>query len=465
MHKAKLFSSNLADDVARKMDVASEGIIKEINTLESGFKDISTKVDMSTRKLNNMISDARNPLKHYPGLDDNIVNQREYLETLVIKQNNVGTDLKILRDLNKGIGISPQSIVSKLEASPDIASKFTSLIRWQRVANRQMARKNQILESVSRNLGNDRKFVKEYLKEVAALPEGNLYRMTWLANTKNQAKLLQLQTSKRYMAKLLGAGAGGKGAKESIKGLSATEAAKKLGIGTMGVAAVGAVAFYSWFDDKGDKIVEDISNIKARLDTINTTGLGTVIVDDVKDAIEKIQKIKSKTESGLGTNPAKAVQEFIREFTEAQQVINNALSRWSAVVQTSNNPDEARKVGKALQQYNINTIKSLKELDTSLSSKLTKPMPGMVGEKPVVSRISQTNILAIQRYLQETNPSVGASGGLDKPTIRALKQLEREYNRIGSTDRFTNLLINRSARHMINLDDLRELKTMMKKYK
>lgn len=465
VHKAKLYASELADEVTKKMDVAAEGIRREVGRRESLVRDISTKVDMSTRKLNTMIETSRNPTKWYPGLEENIKNQKEYLEVLVTRQADIAADLKILQNIDKGIATNPQGVVSQLERAPELMSRFTSLGRWQQAAAKQMTTKNQILKSTSRYIGSDRKFVKEYLKEIAKLPEGNLYKMTWLANPQNQVKLLRLQTNKRYMKKLLDIGKGGVAARESLKGLSASQIAKKLGVA--GGVTVGAIAFYSWFDDNGDEIVEQAQDINTMLGTIRTTGAGTVIVKDVKNAIEKIQKAKAKAETGLGTNPAKAAPEFIKEFTEAQQTIDNALYRWDAVVQTSNNPDEAKRVGEALRQYSANTTGTLEELNKSIVTKPQPTAPGLAGEKPVHAPVSKENILRIQRYLQETNPSVGASGELDRPTVRALKQLEREYDRLGEVSTFSekHLLVNREIGHVISIEDLKDIESMMEKYR
>jgi len=333
--------------------------------------------------------------------------------------------------------------------------------------------RNQIFESVSRNIRNDRKFFNEYIKEI--YPHLNrdtkmgIYAKNWMANPENARKLMELQVNKKYMAKLLDL-THGKEFRESLAGLTSGQIARKLKIaGVAGAGLAGAIAFMTWFDDESEEIVKQTSSVDASLSSFRATGLGAVIVKETREALRKINQSTGNTEISLGTSPEKGGPDYIKTLVEQKAILDKNLGRWSVVVRSTDNKNAAIEAGEALKQYSANLERQLGDVGRLTGS---TERPGRTVEPSVAGDIrrepvSRERIKSVQNWLSSRFPMVGPTGNLDRPTVRALKMLEREYDRLGTTDRFSSgrLLVRPNEGHLIEVGDLSELDKRMRDYK
>jgi len=369
------------------------------------------------------------------------------------------------------IKTSPQSVASELSADPNIGRNFRSLDNWFAAATGNMNTKNQVLKSTSRYINSsDRKFFEEYAKEVyPGIKRSDRISMMWMANPENRTRLSALARNKKFLDKFLEL-EHGKELRESLRGLTSTQIARKLKIaGVAGAGLAGAVAFMTWFDDNGEEIKEESAKMDGDLSSVEASGLGAVILEDTRKAVEIINKTTSGADSALGEDPQKAAPDYIKTLVQQKYILDKNLERWNIVVRSSSNKEVATSAGEALRRYSANLEKQLNDVGgrTGSSERPGKTVePGIAGNIPSKS-MSRERIKSVQNWLSSRFPTVASTGTLDEPTVRALKLLEREYDRLGTTDRFSSgrLLVRPDEGHLIEAGDLDKLDKRMQKYR
>jgi hypothetical protein len=480
---------NYADDVVRKMDEATESattiVRRAVEKLEGRVTRLEELVERAGRNLDEGQTKLGLALKEVEegvegaevgvrGAQEAVARQAKRLEELEGKLALATKKRDYLSVVHSEMNNNPERAVKLLESDQRIGAAFPSLLEWQQVMRKNMPIKNQIFESVSRNINNNRKFIHEYVTEVYPYLDetGGIgaYAKNWVANPTNARRLLELQVSKKFRGPLAALLRGEKGARESLEGLTRLQLAKKLKIvGVAGAGLVGAVAFMSWFDKEGEEIEEQTTDAVSKINSFRSSGLGAVIVQETKKALETINKAKRTTEVDLGNKPEKAAPMYIRTLIEQKAILDKNLARWEIVVKSADDPDTAREVGDALGVYSKTLEKQLGDVG-KLTESTRRPgrtvEPGIAGD---IRRapLSRDRIKSVQNYLSAKFPTVGPTGNLDRPTVRALKILEREYDRLGRTDRFSSgrLLVRPNERHLIELGDLKQLDERMKRYK
>jgi predicted DNA-binding protein YlxM (UPF0122 family) len=451
VHQAKLLDSQIGKEITEGMEIAHKSILDNIRSTDSNLRAISNKVDMSRRQLNVLNDRLRDPTKVYPGLKTTVERHQQYLDSLVGKESELVDKLQTLKGIDITIKTNPQSVAAQLDSMPQIMAEFPSLGRWKGIAETQIARKDQIMRATSRHLGSDKKFLKEYINEIAPLDNKNPYKIAWLANTDNLTRLTKLQTQPKYMKQIVGVGE--VAARTNISGLGATQIAKKLGIGVGMAGAVGAtIGIFSWAGKSGEEIDQNAEDIGSLLMSARSSGLGEVVLDDIKVSISKINVASDNLKIGLSSKPRESFAAYFEVLTTEKEKIDKNLRQWGAVAIGSDNPEEMKKLGTKLQSFSARLEAKLKEVSKILEGAgaiSVTPSLGIPGVAP--------NILKTQQYL-----GVFASGILDDPTISALRRLEAKYNRIAETDRFTGLLYNPTTKKVMDLVDLKNLEKIVK---
>jgi len=457
IHHAKLLDNKLSKEIMNEMGGAYKGILDNMKGLGSELKAVSNKVDMSRRQLNVLSDKLRDPSRTYSGLRETVGKQTEYLESLVQREADLTERLKILQNFDTVIKTNPQSVASQLDTLPQIGSEFPSLGRWKEVAEQQISRKGQIIAATSKNLGSDRRFLKEYLNRIVPLEKENTIKVMWLANPKNQIKLTQLKMKPKYMKRILGVG--DEVPRSDISGLNASSLAKKLGIGAVTAGTLGgAVAIFSWANSGGEKIDQKAEGLSSLLMSARSSGLGEVILDDVKVSVNKINTVSDAMKSNLHSTPRETLSKYFEVVVTEKEKIDKNLKQWSAVVVKSDNPEEMKKIGLALQSFSAEVEGELKKVSKILET------AGAIGVTPktIDLPVGSSNMVELQRYLASLNPNITATGQLDEQTIRTLQFLEGRYNTLAETDRFTGLFYNSGTGKAIDVRDLKNLKKLEK---
>jgi hypothetical protein len=464
-----------ARGAARDADLVAKKYIQEIEDLHQANMDVPRGIELELERAAIKSQSAKRSYKYWSDIaasnQTKLARKRQIMEANEEAWKLARDKEAKLLDYLQRIETSPQSVAQEVVSNPGIAQEFKSLGSWVRAGGKSIDEKHQIMKATSRYIrSSDRKFVKEYITEVYPNAKaGRPVAMRWLANPENATRLEGLRHSKKFRELLIEL-EHGKEFRESLRGLTSSQIARKLKIaGVAGAGLTGAVAFMTWFDEEGDEIAEQTTDAVSKIDSFRPSGLGAIIVQETKKALKTINKAKGTTESGLSKKPEKAAPVYIKTLIEQKAILDKNLARWNIVVRSADNPDTAREVGDALVIYSKTLEKQLGDvgrLTETTKRPGTTPEPGIAGD---IRRepISRERIKSVQNYLSAEFPTVGPTGNLDRPTIRALKILEREYDRLGRTDRFSSgrLLVRPDERHLIELGDLKQLDERMQGYK
>lgn len=535
VHKAKLWKTTIVDDVEKGMAAAVKNINNEVKSYSTAAREANKELrqaqnnfakiqkiaedavikaenyklrakdyEMAARRIaeeNELIRATRGelPMSRHTLLQSAAIRAQEakrnaeYYMKVAAKESNAAGEAKLIRDRNQElfdiaqskldrlqdishrIKTSPQSVAQELVNDTNIGKEFRFLDDWLDAATGNVNVKNQILKSTSRYINSsNRKFFKEYATEVLpGLKSGDRIALMWMSNPENAARLASLKRNRKFIDKFLEL-EHGKELRESLRGLTSRQIARKLkiaGVGTAGLA--GAIGFMTWFDGESDEIVQESEDIGGELSSIKASGLGEVIVEQTIGAVEKINSVTQGAERAFGTDPSRAAPKYVSVIVEQKKIIDKNLGRWNIVVRSSNDSAAATRAGNALREYSkqieawLNGAGDAAGVRVSPGRAPLVPQSGQPGIAGQTRRLSREHIRGVQEFLKPKFPSVGPTGNLDAPTVRALQQLQREYDSLGETGRFSEsgLLVRPNESHLIELNDLKKLDQLMNKYR
>lgn len=498
VHKAKLFRGKIADDITTKVRTGKEGIVKELNARSADIKNASMEYGRSGRALRKTekgLNDARRNRDYHSArgnqerafeqnsladsLEADLARQREEVLGLKSVLDDKILDKGVLANYYTAIKTSPQSAMVNIKTNAELQGKFPSLGGFIDVAENSLVHKNQIINSVSGNLGNDAHFVKEYLKKIhpnlnRSTAAGGTYANNWMANPKNTTKLEELMSNNKFR-KFLDIDAGSKAAREAARGLSRSQMAKMLGVPVASIAlTAGPMAVMSWFDAAEGPTQTELASVKVELDGFNASDLGQVIKRQTEEAMANIDQAFDGAAAALSIDPANAAEATLNTILTNKAVIDKNLTRWNSVIRSSDDADQALKSGRDLQKYSHDMDIRLAQLESMTGEHLKRSRTpgvdyGLAGNIRTKDKArpapTSANIKAIQSYLGERFQDVAPTGQLDRPTVKALRVLEREFDTLGETGRFTQLglLVKPEDKHVIELKDLKNLERILRK--
>lgn len=493
VHKAKLFRGKMADDISRRVRAGREGVFKELNTRSAELKRLREEYGRANRALRKTqkdleIAKSRRDYSRMRGneerfyeqervvdaLEQDLARQSEDVMGLKGTYDNALMDKKVLENYYSALKDSPQSAITNIKANPRIQGEFPSLGNYVDEVEDALVTKNQILNSTSRNIANDSRFAKEYLREIhpnlGKDVGAGVYARNWMANPKNMEKLEQLRLSRKFR-KFLDVEEGGKAAREALRGLSRKEIISKLGLPAASIAlTAGPLAVMSWFDEEQDEMVAESGSASSTLKSFKANDLGAVIQRQTLQAVNTIQDALHDAETEFGENPSKAAETLTTVLVENKAVIDNNLARWELVIRSSDDPRAAQLAGQRLSEYSREIGKQLVSVEQLTAAHLQKSKTpdvpqggGIAGNRP--TQLDPEHIKSVQSYLSGRFPNVAPTGQLDRPTVQALRALEQQFDRMGNTGRFTStrLLVRPKEGHLIELQDLKNLEKMLQR--
>ncbi|KKL70143.1 hypothetical protein LCGC14_2107880, partial [marine sediment metagenome] len=274
----------------------------------------------------------------------------------------------------------------------------------------------------------------------------------WSANPKNFAKLKTLMSRDKIFAI---SEQGKMKLRHKIFGVSMSDTAKRLGIGTGAVAAsAGAIKVYSWFNDNDPSEVAAYgSSVEVSIASIRTSGDGLLILRDTRVSLKKMTRAANEVNSGLaGDNAAEVAKKFIETISEELPKLHNALKQWEIVAKNSDNPEQVKTVREKLYAFVDKMARGLGSLDIHFR--------GISGRGPrMPGRTSNKNIQQVQEFI-----GVKQTGELDQQTIRALRSFEDDLNNRAADTEFTGLFVVPEDNFVADIDVLRSAQRRIQKY-
>lgn len=502
IHKAKLHRGKAAQQITKKMDDAYDEVVKDLRQRTQNIKDAESelgRVSRSRNKIKRDLDNAQRDAEYYrakasrlgdgpdadaatenyyrnqrrvDSLEDDLLREAEDVRMYREKLEQQMTEKKELENLFSALEDSPQSALSQIKYNPEIRSKFPVLGAYARKAEDAIGHKSQILNSASRNINNDYKFGKEYLRDIHPyLGKGGRtgdYADNWMANPQNLTKLEEMMRNRRF-SKYLNIDEGSKAAREALRGLGRKELIGKLGVPLTSVATIaGPMAVMSWLDDNAPEVAAESGHVSSYLKGFKSSDLGEQIRAQTLNAVEATQDAMHDVEDNMHSDPTAAVSTSINTLINSKAIIDKNLGRWQLVVMSSNDKEAATRAGQELQAYSHQLGKRVAGLEHLTGEHLKRSqtprdtgLAGDVRRKP--TRFDRNHVKSIQTYLSRKFPEVAPTGILDRPTIQALRKLEREFDELGNTGRFSSirLLVRPKENHLIELQDLINLEKVL----
>jgi hypothetical protein len=448
-------------------DLASRALGKishNISKTEEKISMIKRQIEEATdpEKIALLKKKLESAEKTRSGLDDALQSQINTVREKERLLNQLNIELSELGALNKAVTEKDfKTVIEMTKLNPDIALKYPSLARSLSKLTNVGGDMELISNALSKNLGNDRKFVKEYLKKIHPFVGKSAYSDAWMANPQNAAKLEEMLRSRKF-GKYLELESGSKSARESLSKLNRMHLAKTLGVSAASIGAVGAPALMmDWFDDNSEDLSERSQEVSEQASKFRAVGVGLKVLEETMAAAEKIRKAEEEARSTMERDPAAATQKYVDTLIDQKSIIDRNLKKWDYVVRSSDNPQGAQQAKVAFEQLSKHVDEELAKASDIAEGKAD----GLAGD---VSGLNKDNVKAIQDYIKGrfTGAGISPTGVLDRPTLQALKQLQREYDRLGDTGgRISQkgIIINEKEGHLIMLDDLKKLDQLIRK--
>ena len=507
VHKMRAVGGKKAEEINKKIDVAYEKLNKEVSGKAKELRLQNDKLEVQQRAMNrhqNSFSTAKSnhvyTENRYKVLSDQLERKRAKMgvdfddaDPLVAKVDlaeaqmydakrvmdnaensyqsaamtfqarhrkvqDLSDELEELRKLSHMAERSPEELINRMDI-PGMGYDQPLVQEFIREIAGPVAEKNAIYKALSRNINNDRRFVKEYLKEIHG--KDNPYATAWRSNPTNVAKLTELEYSKKYTKYLSNIGDEA-AAKAAVKSMSRMDLAKTVG-GTALMAA--PIALMSSASESAEEVAQVSGNVLSTLNSFESQGLGEVIRKKALNAVIETNNIYDEFEKEMINDPEKTLTALSENLTKQQAILNNSISRWSIVVRSANNEAAAQKALQELSGFNTKIAKNLKDMGTIVAkAEQTKPQgPSQAG---TVKRLTpkarpSADLKSVQSYLSDYEPTVAPSGILDRPTVAALKELEQEFNRAHGSNRFTGMLVDTRTKKVMSVEEIKRTKKFL----
>lgn len=462
-------SSAHFDDLLKKNLRSSETKMRQnISKLDTAISEGSREISRLERK----IGDRQLNLSTMEPESSDFKELARNISSLENRKNIVSGELAkkeseraLLSSLHEKAINNPKELLLEINKNSEYKTLFPDLAEWSNSVRVVADHQNKIMNSVSRYLSNDKKFVKEYLTEVKPFLKGDkldTYANNWILNQKNFNKLEEMKRNKKFH-KILQDTAETKGAVRSpVDDLSPSSLSKTLKVGG-GIAAsvVAPMAVMMWFDDTSDDVAGEAKGTLPGLQGLGAKNPNYArLVEQSRVALMDTNEAVKEANQGLGgNNPGQAVEKYVKRLQKNKAIIDQSLQNWDKVVASSDDPVAAQKAGQSLQQ----TSKAIEEALTK-AGVVAQQTPALKAQPPQQKIAPTRNLISdLQTFIRDSSRfrtqffDVAPSGVIDNPTIKALRAIESEMNSYTNSGMFTNLLYDPTKNHVIQAYDLKKL--------
>jgi len=470
VHKAKVFSKSVDEAVLKSKNNLHKQVLRYRKETETAAAELRRheailqrykreRADLSIPEYTDKLEPQA--LKHrLDELEFDIAEKNDAVAAL--RQNLKFVEKKHvqLKGAYVNLNRNPQQAVRQIRNDPHFAEDTELMIHLDEMAI-PLATKQQILNSTSRHIGSDKKFVQEYLTVVRPyLKKGDdvgMYANNWMANPRNRTRLEELKQSRKMGKILRETEIGDKKTREALSDLGVGGLASKLKVGAgMAASLVIPVAIMSWFDDSAEGIQTGANQARVGLDGLSVSGEAKNIVERARVAFDDTQDAIGDANRGFGSDPGAAVEKYVARLMKNQKIIDQCVADWGVVISSSDDKDAATGVKQQLQNLSTKIATELAKVE-----KITNK--GSDSGAGKTRTITKEKILGIQRFLRDQSifkqrfTHIAPSGELDKSTIEAIRRVEQELNKLEKTDEFTGLLYDSSINHLVSAEDLKKL--------
>lgn len=449
-------ASQTGAKISQDLAKANKGLSNSISKLNTEAVAIKQERDRMLRKLRTW--EALESDKRVKSVGEHLAARVRQLDgEFAVKSGQ----LKELSDIHRVAttpGKEAMAMQQLVNSTEEGVRNVPGITQWYSEMQSLFHTNKQVLGMTSRNLGNDTKFLQEYLA-LKRNPSAAGKLELWVSNPSNFRKLEELHQSDRIFDII---NAGKLSRRQKLLGITPRDMAKRLGLGTA-AAGTGVIGLYSWFSGSNNPAVvgHQAAQMGGSVQTLQSRGDGGKILNDVKRSLGNIEKLVADVNPKLSTPEAPAATElYINEMSKELMVLIGAIRKWPTVVQNSNNPKLAQAQGQDLYRFVDTQIKGLKSLAEQLGISIQMPgtAPGIAGLTTQRSPDSD-NLTKIQGFLR-----LNQTGRLDGATIQALRNLEYRFNKRARTSEFTGTFVVPEAGHVVSYDDLIKAYKIIQKY-
>lgn len=449
MSAVRGIATKTSKEITENISSANKELSNAVKSLNSSKRANAAELDRIHRHI--MQQEKLEPERQVESVIDALRERRAVLDGQVKLETRQLDELSdILRtSINPGQEASAMRMFT--ESAVEGVHSVPGVLQWQSQMQATFMKNRQVLNMSSKNLSSDTRFLQEYLslkRNPAAAEKLEL----WTANPKNFNKLEQLMQRDKIFSIVE---KGKMKLRHKIFGVSLSDTAKRLAIGTGAVAAsAGAIKVYSWFNDNDpSKTAAYGSRVGSSLASIRTRGAGASILRVADASMKTMTKAANEVNSNLsGDNAAESAKKFIETMADELPKLHTALEQWEIVVKNSDNPDQAMAVREELYVFVDKMARGLASLGVSVKGVAGRGqrMPGGALNK---------NIQQVQEFI-----GVPQSGKLDQQTVNALRAFENDLNNSAATTKFTGLFVVPEENFVADIDDLRAAQRKVQRY-
>lgn len=379
-------------------------------------------------------------------------------DTKIITQ--IDSDLQLLENIKKmPASEAKESLNSLKHYSPAVTgiSSASHALEAQERLTKVQSIQQQIVNSQSKNLSNDKEFFKEYL----SLHKGgdNNSLGVWLLNPENTKKVTYLMNNPFRNKKLVDILEKGEiPLSNRLLGVTVEQQAKRIGVPVVaitGASAVAAISIYGWFDknDPQNNISEIENEIKNPLNQVRAYGPGKNIIGRVKTSMDDIINLEKMADESLENNP-QLLTKYISGMAEQLKILVDEINQWNLVEDSAEDKEIAKQTKQQIIEFLTRRVQSFNELAGIMGI----PMTQMPRANTTESK-ADDNISKVQEFIK-----VPVTGVLDQATIKSLQALEQNFNKQSEDNRFTGLFVNPATNYVISYNELTDANNLIKKY-
>jgi len=393
---------------------------------------------------------------------------------------------EIQNEFEKGGGMAASNALDKAQQYSGVLSQNPELSEWRATLEHAISVNKDLLNLRSPNLSNDVGFVQEYMNLKTTPGLGKHFEM-WQEVPDNMSKLIEMEHSGTFQ-KILSSGE----IRMPVKALfsegnvktALQRAGTIAGIGTAGTAALwyggkGMFSVYEWFTSHYPLNVNNMieTSLEPLLKNLKVSGEGQSIVQQMLQFLSNYTSLEDSALNALKTDHTKVAGVLSNMMRELNAMIG-ITEQWNTVIQNAGDKQLAQQAGAKISMFIDSQLSSLNALANRLGTTTIedaeqgKPAPRIetneYEELPAPAKdgaISSTaaqendNLSKIQNLLDLPN-----TGILDNKTVRAIRELEQEFNIKSKDSKWIGKFISPKGDYAIDYNQLLEALNRIRKY-
>lgn len=448
LNLSKLIRTKLTRELEEKANGARTGLSKIIAERNSHLKELERFLERTDRNI-----------AKYEGIEEK--NKGIFDRIKLFSKSKMDTERKIAETQDqiqklKNVFISaeknPDEALRLASSDPDL---FTLVGDWRNQVSQILRDTKAINSSQSKNIGNSAKFLEEYLTK-KRLPGGEEQLQFWLSNPNNFRKLEELLSLDKVV-KLIKDDAVSVPLRNKLLGFSIGDMAKKLGLaaGALTGGGLATVKLFNWFNDESKSTTSKSNGLLSTLNAVQTSGLGSNILNSAKSAANKIQQLADHLDDNIDKDPEVTAKTYLNGVVQEVTNLTSALNNWDQVVRNSKDRGVAEQARSKIKEFIDNSQNNIGKLGKDLGISINL----QTSNKP----LGNNEITKVQQLLNNRGYNIPVTGEVDNTTISALEALEREFPVERTGKDISGTFVNRQNKSIISYNNLIKVLKMLER--